>query len=89
MKRYKTFLDGWGVIWIKQEPLDKDIGGGVYIFSEVHIRTSVVLDWILLLVHGVLALVVSLDTQANISLYVLTSVLFVIISMYFLLRGIY
>ena len=43
----------------------------------------------LLLVRIVLALVVSLDTEATISLDVLTSLLFVIISMYFLLRGIY
>ena len=37
----------------------------------------------------ILALVVSLDTEATISLDVLTSLLFVIISMYFLLKGIY
>ena len=43
----------------------------------------------LLLVRVVLALVVSLDIDATISLDVLTSLLFVIISMYFLLRGIY
>ena len=43
----------------------------------------------LLLVRVVLALVVSLDTEAAISLDVLTSVLFVIVSLYFLLRGIY
>ena len=43
----------------------------------------------LLLVRVVLALVVSLDTQATISLDVLVSVLFAIVSMYFLLRGIY
>ena len=43
----------------------------------------------LLLVRVVLALVVSLDTEAMISLDVLTSVLSVIVSMYFLLRGIY
>ena len=43
----------------------------------------------LLLVRVVLALVVSLDTEATISLDVLTSVLIVIISMYFLFRGIY
>ena len=43
----------------------------------------------LLLVRVVLALVVSLDTEANISLNVLTFLLFVIISMYFILRGIY
>ena len=43
----------------------------------------------LLLVRVVLALVVSLDTKATISLDVLTSILIVIISMYFLLRGIY
>ena len=43
----------------------------------------------LLLVRVVLALVVSLDTEATISLDVLTSLLFVIISMYFLLTGIY
>ena len=43
----------------------------------------------LLLVRVVLALVVSLDTEAMISLDVLTSILFVIVSMYFLLRGIY
>ena len=43
----------------------------------------------LLLVRVVLALVVSLDTEAIISLDVLTSVLFVIVSLYFLLRGIY
>ena len=43
----------------------------------------------LLLVRVVLALIVSLDTEATISLDVLTSVLFVIVSLYFLLRGIY
>ena len=43
----------------------------------------------LLLVRVVLALVVSLDTKATISLDVLTSLLFVIASMYFLLKGIY
>ena len=43
----------------------------------------------LLLVRVVLALVVSLDTETTISLDVLTSLLFVIISMYFLLTGIY
>ena len=43
----------------------------------------------LLLVRVILALVVSLDTEAAISLDVLTSVLFVIVSLYFLLRGIY
>ena len=43
----------------------------------------------LLLVRVVLALVVSLDTEATISLDVLTSILFVIVSMYILLRGIY
>ena len=43
----------------------------------------------LLLVRVVLALVVSLDIEATISLDVLTSLLFLIISMYFLLRGIY
>ena len=43
----------------------------------------------LLLVRVILALVVSLDTEATISLDVLTSLLFVIISMYFLLKGIY
>ena len=43
----------------------------------------------LLLVRVVLALVVSLDIEATISLDVLTSLLFVIISMYFLLKGIY
>ena len=43
----------------------------------------------LLLVRVVLALVVSLDTEAMISLDVLTSVLSVIVSMYFLLKGIY
>ena len=43
----------------------------------------------LLLIRVVLALVVSLDTEATISLDVLTSVLFVIVSLYFLLRGIY
>ena len=43
----------------------------------------------LLLVRVILALVVSLDTKATISLDVLTSLLFVIISMYFLLKGIY
>ena len=43
----------------------------------------------LLLVRIILALVVSLDTEATISLDVLTSILFVIISMYFLLKGIY
>ena len=43
----------------------------------------------LLFVRIVLALVVSLDTKATVSLYVLTSILFVIVSMYFPLRGIY
>ena len=43
----------------------------------------------LLLVRVILALVVSLDIKATISLDVLTSLLFVIISMYFLLKGIY
>ena len=43
----------------------------------------------LLLVRVVLALVVSLDIEATISLDVLTSVLIAIISMYFLFRGIY
>ena len=43
----------------------------------------------LLLVRVVLALVVSLDTEVTISLDVLTSLLFVILSMYFLLRGLY
>ena len=43
----------------------------------------------LLLVRVILALVVSLDTEVTISLDVLTSILFVIISMYFLLKGIY
>ena len=43
----------------------------------------------LLLVHVILALVVSLDTEITISLDVLTSLLFVIISLYFLLKGIY
>ena len=43
----------------------------------------------LLLVRIVSALVVSLDIEATISLDVLTSLLFVIISMYFLLTGIY
>ena len=43
----------------------------------------------LLLVRVVLALVVSLDIEATISLDVLTSLLFVIISLYFLLKGIY
>ena len=43
----------------------------------------------LLLVRVVLALVVSLDIETTISLDVLTSLLFVIISMYFLLTGIY
>ena len=43
----------------------------------------------LLLVRIVLALVVSLDTEATISLDVLTSLLFAIISLYFLLKGIY
>ena len=43
----------------------------------------------LLLVRIILALVVSLDTEATISLDVLTSILFVIISLYFLLKGIY
>ena len=43
----------------------------------------------LLLVRVALALVVSLDIEATISLDVLTSLLFVIISMYFLLKGIY
>ena len=43
----------------------------------------------LLLVRIVLALVMSLDIEATISLDVLTSLLFVIISMYFLLKGIY
>ena len=57
---------------------------------EVHIRTSVVLGLeFLLLVHVILALVVSLDTEAAISLDMLTSLLFVIISMYFILKGIY
>ena len=44
---------------------------------------------VLLLVRVVLALVVSLDTEATVSLDVLTCILIVIISMYFLLRGIY
>ena len=44
----------------------------------VHIRISVIL-----------ALAVSLDTEANTSLNVLTFILIVIISMYFLLREIY
>ena len=43
----------------------------------------------LLLVRVFLALVVSLDTETAISLDVLTSVLFVIVSMYFLLKRIY
>ena len=43
----------------------------------------------LLLVRVVLALVVSLDIETTISLDVLTSLLFVIMSMYFLLTGIY
>ena len=43
----------------------------------------------LLLVRVVLALVVSLDTEATISLDVLSSVLFVIVSLYFPLKGIY
>ena len=43
----------------------------------------------LLLVRVVLALVVSLDTQATISLDVLVSVLFVIVSMCFLFRRVY
>ena len=43
----------------------------------------------LLLVRVALALVVSLDIETTISLDVLTSLLFVIISMYFLLTGIY
>ena len=43
----------------------------------------------LLLIRVALALVVSLDTKATISLDVLTSLLTVIISMYFLLKGIY
>ena len=43
----------------------------------------------LLLVRVILALVVSLDTEATISLDVLTSILFLIISMYFILKGIY
>ena len=43
----------------------------------------------LLLVRVVLALVVSLDTKPIISLDVLTSILFVIVSMYILLKGIY
>ena len=43
----------------------------------------------LLLVRVVLALVVSLDTEPTVSLDVLTSLLFLIVSMYFLLRGIY
>ena len=43
----------------------------------------------LLLVRVVLALVVALDTEATISLDVLTSVLFVIVATYFILKGIY
>ena len=43
----------------------------------------------LLLVRVVLALIVSLDTETNTSLDVLIFLLFLIISMYFLLRGIY
>ena len=43
----------------------------------------------LLLVRVVLALVVSLDTEATISLDVLVSILFVIVSMYFLFRRVY
>ena len=55
---------------------------------EVHIRTSVVFGY-LLLIHVILALVVSLDTEATVSLGVLTSILVVIIFMYLLLKGIY
>ena len=44
---------------------------------------------LLLLVRVVLAFVVSLDTEATVSLDVLTCILIFIISMYFLLRGIY
>ena len=43
----------------------------------------------LLLVRVILALVVSLDSKANVSLDVLASVLVVIMFMYFILRGIY
>ena len=43
----------------------------------------------LLLIRIVLALVVSLDTEAIMSLDVLASILFVIVSLYFPLRGIY
>ena len=43
----------------------------------------------LLLVRVILALVVSLDSKATVSLDVLTSVLVVILFMYFILRGIY
>ena len=43
----------------------------------------------LLLVRLVLALVVSVDTEATVSLYVLTSILVVIIFIYFPLRGVY
>ena len=44
---------------------------------------------ILLLVHVVLALVMSLDTEAVVSLDMLTSIFVVVIFMYFLLRGVY
>ena len=43
----------------------------------------------LLLVRVVLALTVSVDTEATVSLYVLTSILVVIIFIYFPLRGVY
>ena len=44
---------------------------------------------ILLLVRVVLALVMSLDTEAAVSLDILTSIFVVVIFMYFLLRGVY
>ena len=56
---------------------------------EVYISHSQFLAVFLLLVHVVLALVMSLDTEVTISLDVLTSPLFLILSMYFLLRGLY
>ena len=43
----------------------------------------------LLLVRVIIALVVSLDTDDNVSLDVLTSLLIVIIIMYLLLEGVY
>ena len=46
-------------------------------------------DWILLLVHVALALVVSLDIVIAVSLDMLTSILVVIVFMHFPLRGIY